>query len=160
MVAGNLERDRTRAVGGGGLQALGDTRLATWGLTAALPASLREFQADAVYYGHCELMPRDHLEPMVDVQVARDASMAAAMVEALEWAPDGVVLIAGRGHVRDDVGVPVFLKRLRPDARIATVAATEGATDSGPFDWRRGFPAVDRPDACEQLRKHFKKKNG
>jgi len=105
---------------------------------------------DAVFVGHCELVPRDRLGPMVDVQAARDASMAAAMLRH----PDGAVLIAGRGHVRGDVGVPLFLNRLAPQARVATVGLNEGGT-GGPFNWTRAFPAPEREDPCKVLRKRF-----
>ena len=153
MIAGNPDRAPTRAVGRGGLSALAAERRTAWGLDTPVPEVVRTVQLEAVFNGHCQLMPRERLAPMVDVQLLRDASMAAAMAAA----PDGAVLIAGRGHVRGDVGVPLFLERLRPDARIVTVGLTEGPNRPGPFDWTRGFPAVDRPDPCEALRKHFQK---
>ena len=152
MIAGGLERPATREVARNGLAALGDARVAAWALAEPLPDAVVQGNLDAVYFGHCELVPRERLGSMADVQAARDASMAAAMIGH----PDGAVLITGRGHARADIAVPIYLRRLAPDARIVAVGLTEGGT-GGPFDWTRPFPAAERPDPCEQLRKHFSK---
>ncbi|WP_281683819.1 ChaN family lipoprotein [Thalassobaculum salexigens] len=153
MVAGGLEREATRAVAQGGLAALTAERLASWGLDRPLPPSATQAHLDAVYEGHCRLVPRTQLGSMVDVQAARDASMAAAMVEAAE-SGDGAVLIAGRGHVRTDIGVPLFLRRLAPDTPVVAVGLSEGHADGG-FDYLRAFPSPERVDPCVALRKRF-----
>lgn len=160
MVAGGLERDATRAVAQGGAEALAAGRLQSWGLDQPLPPSVAQAHLDAVFDGHCRLVPRAQLGPMADVQVARDASLAAAMAEAAK-SEDGAVLIAGRGHVRADIGVPLFLRRLQPDAKVLTVGLVEGSRPEpdAPFDWIRGFPATDRPDPCVALRRRFGGRN-
>lgn len=150
MIAGGLEGSATRLVAGGGLAALSADRIESWGLAQPLPDAAVAAHLEAVFDGHCRLVPRDRLGPMVDVQAARDASMAAAMLGH----PDGAVLIAGRGHVREDIGVPLFLRRLAPGATVLTVGKTEGGT-GGPFDWTRAFPAPDRADPCDGLRRHL-----
>lgn len=154
LVAGGLESGPTRDVASGGLSALAAPRGTAWGLADPLPDTLIDAHLDAVYDGHCRLVPRDRLGPMADVQAARDASMAAAMLGH----SDGAVLIAGRGHARADVGVPFFLRRLIPEADIVAVGLDEGGS-GGPFDWTRSFPAPEREDPCIALRKRFAGKN-
>lgn len=150
MVAGGLEMEPTRTVARAGLSGLGDGRIGDWALTDPLPDDAISTHLDAVFDGHCGLVPRERLGAMVDVQVARDASMAAAMLGH----PDGAVLIAGNGHVRSDIGVPLFLRRLAPEGRIATVGLGEGRA-GGAFDWFRAFPPAEREDPCVALRRHF-----
>lgn len=150
MVAGGLASAPTRSIAGGGLAALGADLVDAWALADPLPDDALAAHLDAVFEGHCSLVPRDRLGAMVDVQVARDASLAAAMLGH----PDGAVLIAGRGHVRSDIGVPLFLRRLAPESRIVAVGLSEGSA-GGPFDWSRAFPPAEREDPCVALRRHF-----
>lgn len=150
MIAGGLDAGPTRAVAGEGLAALSSDRLASWGLLEPVPDAVRDAHLDAVFEGHCRLVPRDRLGAMVDVQVARDASMAAALLGH----PDGAVLIAGRGHVSTDIGVPLFLRRLAPAAQVVAVGLNEGSAE-GSFDYRRAFPSPDRIDPCIALRERF-----
>ena len=70
---------------------------------------------------HCGKLPESMLPGMVNVQIARDAFMAHRMVQADERA----VVITGNGHARRDRGVPYFLQRLRPEARIVVVSLLE-----------------------------------
>lgn len=72
---------------------------------------------------HCGELPTDMLPAMVDVQIARDAFMAHTIVEAAARA----VIITGNGHARRDRGMPRFLQRLRPDARIVVVTLLEAS---------------------------------
>lgn len=153
MVAGGLERPQTRAIAEGGLAALEPDRARDWGLVEPLPDAVVEAHLEAVFDGHCQLVPRAHLKSMADVQSARDASLAAAMLGH----PDGAVLIAGRGHVRDDVGVPLFLRRLAPTTTLVTLGLTERDGTVGTFDWTRAHAPVERPDPCIKLRERFGK---
>ena len=77
---------------------------------------------------HCGKLPAAMLPAMVNVQIARDAFMAYAAVEAANRA----VIITGNGHARRDRGIPRFLQRLRPDARIVVVTLLEAAQDTSP----------------------------
>ncbi|MEQ8587895.1 MAG: ChaN family lipoprotein [Thalassobaculaceae bacterium] len=154
MVAGNLPSGATRSIAQGGLAALGDRTVDAWRLSDPLSDEATAAHLDAVFDGHCRLVPRERLGTMVDVQVARDASLAAAMVGH----PDGAVLIAGRGHVRTDIGVPLHLRRLAPEMKTVAVGLSEGQT-VGAFDWMRAFRAADRDDPCESLRQRFKAHN-
>jgi uncharacterized iron-regulated protein len=69
----------------------------------------------------------------------------------------GVVLLAGNGHVRTDIGAPRWLK---PEVRAVSQAVgwlEEGSADarSRAFDAVRVTPAQPRPDPCEGMRKQI-----
>jgi len=106
---------------------------------------------EAIARGHCGLVPADRLPAMIDVQRARDGSMAAVIAKAARRGP--VVLVAGLGHVRRDVGVPAVLARTAPDLRVLAVAlAADGADLDGAFDTVvRTGAAPDREDPCASL---------
>lgn len=93
-----------------------DTRLS--------PAALATQQA-AVRDGHCGLLPEARLPAMTRIQVARDVALADTV--AAHAAPGRtVVLVAGAGHVRSDIGVPLHL----PSA-LAVQTETLPPHDSG-----------------------------
>jgi uncharacterized iron-regulated protein len=133
---------------------------------AAAPADLRPMLDDAgwsraqqaeleslIHRGHCETLPPDRLAPMALAQRVRDAAMASEMLKA---APsERVVLIAGNGHVRKDVGVPHYLREAGiPSADIAVVGYLEhGEQTDAPFDRTLRTTAANRPDPCAALRK-------
>ena len=105
---------------------------------------------------------------MIVAQRARDAQMA----EALLTVPTsgGAVLIAGNGHVRNDYGVPAYIRRLDPGTRTVSIALLEVDGErttveryadrfSGrfPFDYVWFTPAVDDEDPCEKFRKSLER---
>ncbi len=163
VVAGNLGRAQASQVVRGGLtqappdlhhllapavEAAADGRTA-W--TAALEADLLRL----VEEGHCGALPRTMLAPMALAQRSRDAALASAMSQA----PAGtrVVLMAGNGHVRRDIGVPHYLAvadKLSPDdSRIVSIGflerSSEGETSvDGPYDEAWFTERVARPDPC------------
>ena len=89
----------------------------------ALPGDLRRKQEDEIAAGHCNLLPREMLFPRARAQIARDIVMARTL---RPYAERGVVLLAGNGHVRRDIGVPAWLPR-----RIAGEAISIGILESG-----------------------------
>jgi uncharacterized iron-regulated protein len=52
-----------------------------------------------------------------------------------------VVLIAGNGHVRKDIGVGYWLQQVTPALTVRSVGFIEGREDAGRYDsiqcWRR-----------------------
>jgi hypothetical protein len=60
---------------------------------------------------------------MVAAQRARDAMLADGMITHADG--DGAVLVAGNGHVRADLAVPVYLRRRAPDMTSTSIAFTE-----------------------------------
>lgn len=96
-VAGaNLPKDRQR-------QAMRDDLL-----DGRLPQPALAAQRQAVREGHCDLVPAEQIPPMARIQIARDVAMAHT-VASLARPGKTVVLLAGAGHVRPDVGVPLHL---------------------------------------------------
>ncbi|WP_298916336.1 ChaN family lipoprotein [uncultured Algimonas sp.] len=83
----------------------------------------------------------------------RDATFAARTLEAHAASPGPapVVLIAGSGHARKDRGVPLYLSRVQPDARVRVVGFIEAGTakDPGLYDVIRVTDAAQRDDPCD-----------
>ena len=94
------------------------------GALRARPAALGALQAaltTEIREAHCGHFPADRVDGMVLAQRARDSALA----ESLLAGSDGAVLIAGTGHIRNDRGVPIYLRLRAPDATIATLAPLE-----------------------------------
>ena len=120
----------------------------------ALPieAAWRAAQQGEIARGHCDALPAALLPGMARAQFARDAVMADAL---RRHASRGVVLLAGNGHVRRDIGVPRWLAQVAP-ARLWAVGFLErGEADDA---WSRAFDAVvlgaaaPRSDPCAAVR--------
>jgi len=109
------------------------------------------------------------VKPMVDVQRARDAQMAESLIAAGD--PDGAVLVAGAGHVRNDYGIPVYLTRNAPKKRVISIAFVEVDKQKTepqsyalpypdgrlPFDYIWFTPRVDDEDPCEKFKSQFER---
>ena len=152
LIAANLPRATTRRlVQTGYAEALGADRAAELGLTRPVADDWRAAQEQAVDEGHCGALPAAALPGMARAQLARDALMAGLIAR---HADRGVVLLAGNGHVRRDIGVPRWLRETHHVAsdRIWTVGFVEAATTPGirgAFDAAVVGPAVARADPCE-----------
>jgi uncharacterized iron-regulated protein len=141
--AANLSRaDASKIVKGGFAAALPPELIARYQLDA-LPASLLAAQETEVRDSHCGALPEAMVAPMAKAQIARDVVMAETM---RTHAATGVVLIAGNGHVRNDIAVPFWLRRdgLTPRA----VGFLEPASDASAFDEAHRIPVTERPDPC------------
>jgi uncharacterized iron-regulated protein len=121
------------------------------GWDQTVPAEVLQPQVDEVRTGHCGMLPDEMLAPMATAQVARDAAMAEVIAGALAAHPgDGVALLAGNGHVRRDIGVPVWL-RARGLA-YESVGFVEDVAETSNFDRAEVVPAFDRPDPCAKFK--------
>ena len=141
IVAANVGRDEARAVIAQGLPALG--------FDGEVPPALQAAQGAAVRASHCGLIDAAMSAKMAQAQVARDQFMAR-QVEAN--AGRGVLLLAGNGHLRNDIGVPHWLS---PPTRAQTesIAMLEAGDDSAAAYDRAVFTkAQPRPDPCESMR--------
>ena len=120
----------------------------------ALPAELRRKQERAIAIGHCYLLSPDALLPRARAQIARDIVMARAIGGA---GARGVVLLAGNGHVRRDIGVPAWLapEERRHSVSIGLLEAADDASAPAPgsFDFYALTEAAGRDDPCEELAK-------
>lgn len=165
IVAGNLDAATVRAIS---LDDLAETGLGKrLRLDEPVPEQVREMLLDEVYRGHCGLIPRTKLSPMVAVQIARDASLAEAMVRSAEMA-DGAVLIAGGQHARRDTGAGFHLEQRFGGENIVSIGLLEGdleivwaggehAVPESRFDyvWYTD-PALPDKDYCADLEARFK----
>jgi uncharacterized iron-regulated protein len=167
IVAANLSRPRARAVASQGLSAL-EPRVRDL-LERAKPLSpealdeLREEMAAS----HCGQMPESMLEPLVRMQRARDAEIAARVLDA--GRERGAVLIAGSGHVRTDRGVPSYVALDTPNrsrVAVAFLEALEGedsldayaerfSRERFPFDYVGFTVRQEREDPCRGIEKRI-----
>lgn len=162
LVAANLSTAQTRTIARAPAAAAPAAIPAGWG--AAEDAALEAEISD----GHCGLLPVRAIAPMAAAQRARDARIATALVEARRATGLPVVLIAGNGHVRRDIGVPRHLAGLTPQARVLAIGFLERSTPpderaldaAEPFDRVVGTAPHPRPDPCESLRKAFGQPKG
>lgn len=115
-----------------------------------------QIQIDAIKAGHCDLLPESQWLPMTRIQLARDESMAQVLKSAIK--PDRTtLLIAGHGHVRTDVGVPLWLPRDLPVRAVIAQAGTLNPELAGQADFFVITPELPAKDHCAELRQHFKK---
>jgi uncharacterized iron-regulated protein len=148
-----LERARKE-----GLQALPQNWLADTGLHHPAPATVESALRKDIIEGHCGMVPEKHFERMIDIQRLRDAHLAWRLAQI-----ESAVLIAGAGHVRRDVAVPLYLERLTPKKTVASVAFVEGRSvaglppDAGRYDFLWFTPVTERGDPCAELKERFKR---
>ena len=166
--AGDVPKRVRKMVAGKGIAALTAKERARLRLDVPLPEALRDALLDELFESHCELLPREALRGMVEVQRLRDATMAEALIEADRG--DGAVLISGAGHVRGDRAVPWYLRQRRAGGEILVVAfreVEEGEDDvtaylprqSTAFDFLWFTPRSELVDHCAELKKRFEKKD-
>jgi uncharacterized iron-regulated protein len=158
----DLARADRQAVGRDGIAALAEPSRARLQRMAVLDAQQSASLALELRDSHCGHVREESLPRMILVQSARDAHMAAVLIEAatLENA-SGAVLIAGAGHVRVDRGVPWHLRQRAPQRSIAAIAFIE-VDDSrrdiadyalaDKFDFAWFTPRHDDEDPCAKFR--------
>lgn len=137
IVAVNVSRVDARRVSSEGLTALG--------FDAGVAPDIEATQARAIVAGHCGLIDAMQARPLVAAQVARDQFMARA-VEA--YRDRGVVLLAGNGHVRRDVGVPRWLSPATRARTLAIGLLEAGDANGDAYDVALVTPVQTRPDPC------------
>ncbi|MDO9074711.1 MAG: ChaN family lipoprotein [Rubrivivax sp.] len=140
VVAANVGRDEARQVMRGGLAAAG--------FGAEVPLAVLNTQARGIEASHCGMLDAATSQRMALAQVARDQFMAQVLQT---HADRGVVLLAGNGHVRTDLGVPLWLP---PEVRARSEAIgmlEVGDTDTA-YDRRLYTVAQARADPCEAMR--------
>lgn len=160
--AGNLARARARAISRAGIDALGDGERRDFAMDRRLTPAAEAALEQALFEGHCRLLPKEALAPMALVQTARDGAMARSMVEAAQAGGRPVVLIAGAGHARRDFGVPAALADMAPDAKVYSLSLAETGIDAAHppgdtavFDALLVTPRAERADPCEGLADRF-----
>lgn len=150
LIAANLSNaDTTKIVRGGYAAVFDDASLATLGLGRPIAADWQSAQEREIDKGHCHALPPAMWPPMARAQLARDAVMAEVL---RRHAKGGVVLLAGNGHVRSDIGVPRWLGG--EQGPVFTVGYLEDVNDSTPvtaFDAVVRTVAAERADPCARF---------
>jgi uncharacterized iron-regulated protein len=152
LIAANLSNaDTIKIVRGGYATVFDDASVATLGLDRSVATDWEAAQEGEIDAGHCHALPPAMWPGMTRAQFARDAVMA----DVLRRPPQGgVVLLAGNGHVRRDIGVPRWLGLERD--RLFTVAYLEAGDDSTPlaaFDAVVRTAAAERADPCADFKR-------
>ena len=171
---GDLPRETIRKAAKEGEVAIPSEERARLKLDAPLDPRLQDALLTELEDSHCGMLPKTAFGNMAFAQRYRDAHLADAILKAAAIQGDtrGVVLLAGNGHVRNDRGVPYYLRQRAPDKRIVSVMLVEvedGKTDPQAYVPRdpNGRPAADyivltprqdRPDPCEGIRSAMKAK--
>ena len=157
--AANLSTADTRRIAAAGALGTQDRALAAALERSGWTALREQEMRREIFESHCGALPERLAPAMVLAQRARDATLATALAAA----PGNAVLVAGNGHVRRDVGVPLYLPA---GSSVLSVGFLETREDeSDPRGYGRGvageaaydyvwFTAPQaRPDPCESLRK-------
>lgn len=161
--AANLSRAAAGRVVKAGLDSLGPGRASALRIDGAWSEAREHVLRELILDGHCRALPESIVPGMTLAQRARDATLAEAL---LDPGPDGAVLIAGNGHVRRDLAVPVYLGVTRPGESILSIGLLEveaGKTDPGEYlegaagsgasyDFVWFTPRWDRPDPCVRFK--------
>lgn len=140
IVAANVSRDEARRVMTDGLAARG--------FDADTPADVAAAHAASIVQSHCGQVDATQAARMSLAQSARDQFMAR-MVE--RHADRGVLLLAGNGHVRSDVGVPRWLSAGTRERTVAIGLIEDGDDAAGAFDRTVGTPRQSRDDPCAAI---------
>jgi uncharacterized iron-regulated protein len=157
IVAANLSRADAMRVAIDGWRAVFDPHtIRELGLDA-LPSDLRQKQENEIAIGPCNVLPAEELPALARAQLARDIVMARSIGPYLER---GVVLLAGNGHVRRDIGVPFWLPREAARGAIS-IGLLERDDDSlarsgTAFDAYAVTAPAERPDPCRDLVKRHR----
>ncbi|HEX5341715.1 MAG TPA: ChaN family lipoprotein [Duganella sp.] len=150
LVAGNLSRaDASRVVRDGVASSFDPKGVKDYKLDQPLPAALAAAQQQEIVAGHCNMLPEMMVGGMVNAQVARDIWMARII---RDQQPKDVVLIAGNGHVRKDVGVGYWLNQTTPALTVRSVGFIEGRADPGRYDSVQLLAPQTRDDPCKQVK--------
>jgi uncharacterized iron-regulated protein len=167
IVATNLPLATARTMSRDGSAALEPRAKRELGLDRPLSDVMFATMAADIRNAHCGYGSEESVKAMVDVQRARDAQMAHSLIAAGD--PDGAILVAGAGHVRNDNGIPIHLTQKAPGKQVISIAFLEvinqkpepqnyaQAYPNGrlPFDYVWFTPRVDDEDPCEKFKAQF-----
>ena len=151
LLAADLSRSDAQKIVEHGYSAVFDAAMEhLLGLDRERP-SLLLVQENEIDVGHCHVLSKELLPAMARAQLARDAVIAGVL---REHSAQGVVLLAGDGHARRDIGVPNWFDSATL-ARVFAVGFLERGDSVPPesaFDAVVITDATPRPDQCTTLR--------
>jgi uncharacterized iron-regulated protein len=150
-VAGNLSRaDASRVVRDGVASSFDPKSVKEYKLEQPLPPAVASAQQQEIVIGHCNMLPEMMIGGMVNAQVARDIWMAKII---RDQQPRDVVLIAGNGHVRKDIGVGYWINQVAPALSVRSVGFIEDRENGGRYDSIQTLAPQQRDDPCKQVKK-------
>ena len=167
IVATNLPLASARKMSSDGLAALEPSVRRELGLDRPLSDAMFATMAADIRNSHCGYASEESVKAMVGVQRARDAQMAQSLIAAGD--PDGAILVAGAGHVRNDYGIPVYLTAKAPAKQVISIAFLEVDNQKPephnyalpdpngrlPFDYVWFTARVDDENPCEKFKSQF-----
>lgn len=143
VLGGNLPRTQMR------------TAMANPALDQRLPPEALAQQQTQIREGHCGLLPEGQIAPMTRIQIARDRSLAEVAVAALRPGQT-VLLVAGNGHVRRDLGVPQHLPTGLPHHVVMVQAGSiPGTPSNNQADTVWTTPPRPPTDHCAALKQQM-----
>lgn len=140
IVAANVSREDARAVIAKGLAASG--------FVAQVPPDVEAGLAASIEASHCGMVDSALARRMAAAQVARDQFMASSIER---HAGRGVVLLAGNGHTRRDIGVPRWLSPASSARSVSIGLLEEGDAPTAAFDHVFVTARQERPDPCRSM---------
>jgi uncharacterized iron-regulated protein len=167
IVATNLPLATARKMSSDGLAALEPSVRRELGLDRLLSDAMFATMAADIRNSHCGYASEESVKAMLGVQRARDAQMAQSLIAAGD--PDGAILVAGAGHVRNDYGIPVYLTAKAAGKQMISIAFLEVDKQKTephsyalpypngrlPFDYVWFTPRVDDENPCEKFKSQF-----
>jgi uncharacterized iron-regulated protein len=152
LAAANVSGKDVFAIAKSGFSAALDAQtIRAFALDQPLNADLIAGQSEAIDEGHCRMLPKQALGGMLNAQVARDVWMAKTIQNHAQLL---VILLAGNGHVRKDIGV---FRWLSPEQRLRTevtaFSESETTVNSALFDKVTRVPKLERADPCLVFKK-------
>ena len=158
LVAGNVKRETLHAR----IQAAGPNWRPKLSVRYSIPEHGLGQLEQEISESHCGFVDSGHLPFMVEAQLQRDRAMTSALVSS----PVPAVLIAGRGHARNDYAVPVQLRNACRCDSVLSVALQPVHPDAlRPEDYLQGTrnaydilyftPSHTREDPCEKFRQQL-----
>ena len=152
LIAANLSSADTAAIVRAGYPAIfGTARIAALGLDVPVAAEVQSAQEREIDNGHCHALPPSLWSRMARAQFARDAAMADVLRQAASQGR-GVVLLAGNGHVRRDIGVPHWLGPVQgPLFAVGYLEIDDDSTPVAAFDAVVRTATAERADPCAEF---------
>lgn len=147
IIGVNVSRSDTFKIARDGFRAVFDSpTISQFGLERSLDSAFNFKQLEAIDMGHCRMLPKQALPGMVNAQVARDVWMAKVIQEN---SAQPVILLAGNGHVRKDIGVYYWLSEAeRARSEVHAFVEDVGDDSTTMFDRTHRLASIERPDPC------------
>lgn len=159
IYAGNINKSDMSQVMRGGVASVLSSESAQFDYTRfdTLPDAYQSKMIDAMILGHCGLLDEKSAAHMAQIQIARDIWVSSQILAALKY-QGRVIVLAGNGHVRKDIGIPFWLARINLK-RYSSNGYIEGeySPENQQFDVVKPLPVANRIDPCESLKGRFHK---